>query len=65
MPVEILSGAMEKIANALPFKHSVEIASKILVDGAAAIYPNIIYVLAYAFAAWLAIFVIEKIKSTR
>ncbi len=65
MPVEILSGAMEKIANALPFKHSVEIASKILIDGAAAIYPNIIYVLAYAVAAWVAIFVIEKIKSTK
>lgn len=65
MPTDILSGAMKNIANALPFKHSVEIASKILSVGAGAIYPGVIYVLAYALAAWVAIAIIEKIKSAK
>ena len=65
MPTDILSGAMKNIANALPFKHSVEIASKILSDGAGVIYPNIIYVAAYAVAAWVIIAVIEKIRAAK
>ena len=65
MPIASLKGGILRVVNVLPFSHTVMIASNIQSDGASAIYPHIIYILAYTICFVLISFVVEKIKASR
>lgn len=65
MPIDALKGGMLKVVNALPFSHTVLIASQIQTEGALAIYPHIIYVLVYTMIFALVSIIVEKIRTVR
>lgn len=63
MPLSSLSGGFAAFVNALPFSHSVQIASELFSLGAGCIYPHILFLLGYIFAIWIAIYAIKKLKN--
>lgn len=62
MPLSSLSQGFFNFVNALPFSHSVSIASDLQTMGAGAIYPHILFVLGYTMLFILISFIIEKIR---
>lgn len=63
MPLSALSNNFAKILNILPFSHTVSIAADIQTLGAAAIYPHLLYILAYTALIALTATIIELIKN--
>ena len=62
MPLNSFSGGLAVFVNALPFSHTVQIASELYSAGASCIYPHIFYILGYSAAIWLIVVLIEKLK---
>ncbi len=65
MPLNTLSSGLYKFINLLPFSHTVLIAQEIQTKGAAAIYPHILYILAYTLIFVLISVLIEKIREKK
>lgn len=65
MPVNTFTGGFAKFVNALPFSHSVSIASEIHTIGARAIYSHILYVVGYTLVFVALTILINQIKSKK
>lgn len=64
MPLESIGGGFATFVNILPFSHTVAIASELWSEGAACIYPHILYILGYTFALIIGIFLIHRFKKS-
>ncbi len=65
MPISALSEGFANFLNWLPFSHTVMIGADIQTLGAGAIYPHIIYILAYTLLLIVLAFMIQKLKDKR
>lgn len=62
MPLNTLKGGFASFVNALPFSHSVSIASEIQTKGASAIYPHILFLIGYTLVCVLVTVIIERVR---
>ncbi|MBQ8319948.1 MAG: ABC transporter permease [Clostridia bacterium] len=65
MPVSLLSGGFAAFVKALPFCHTVQIASELYKTGAECIFPHIFYVFAYTALIWVVLLIAEKLKKLK
>lgn len=65
MPLSSLSNGFLTFVNALPFSHTVMIASELHTIGTSAIYPHILFVLGYTALFITISIIVEKIKEKK
>lgn len=62
MPLSTLTGGFAAFVNALPFCHSVLIASELHTVGAGCIFPHLFFVVGYALLFWAITLLVERFK---
>lgn len=62
MPVTTFTGGIATVINALPFTHTVLIASELYTIGASCFFNHILYILGYTALIWLIIVLLTKRK---
>ncbi|MCI6542577.1 MAG: ABC transporter permease [Firmicutes bacterium] len=65
MPLSSLSNGFLTFVNALPFSHTVMIASELHTIGTSAIYPHILFILGYTALFITISIIVEKIKEKK
>ena len=63
MPITTFTGGFATVINALPFSHTVLIASEVYLVGASCFYPHILYILGYTALLWVVIILSSKRKN--
>ena len=65
MPLSSFAGGFAQFVNALPFSHSVLIASELHTIGTSCFFPHVFFVVGYVILLWAASLLIERLKKAK